>query len=374
MFLYEVEGGFFNLKMIDFLKKITSSNFNVWIVFLVLVTIGIGIPTSNLLSTIDINHEPAVDDCNVDSKGDVVGGCEIRDPSLREAYDRFWERGDSFKLAVLHIEKDGEEKAPHSYFLYGNNLISEDEKDKTHSELDMYQGDYKWSSNIRKSLKKGSTCSIDASIGSFGQVDFKYMKNGESFVQRYSDDPDGDQIDIDRLMNDVEVKAEEVGFENEYVYCKFKVESILDNNQHNGEFVSWDVGYPTFEGGSNGGSLSNVQVDFGFKPVIKSLETSEKVETGEELVASVSYFDPSKSTSVTWSNRETGNQSSFVFDTSGTKNISVTVSNKDSSVQESKTIQVVQSESEGDQEDGKDTKSGEKGLIQSLINLLVFWK
>lgn len=84
-------------------------------------------------------------------------------------------------------------------------------------------------------------------------------------------------------------------------------------------------------------------------PVIDSLSVPESVESGETFTTSVSASDENNDDlSYSWSNGDSGVNASYRFLESGTYNVSVTVSDGEVSVSDSRMVQVVESsESEG---------------------------
>lgn len=290
-------------------------------------------------------YNPRLGDCDADSSGDIIG-CQAKEPNLRDTYSRGWSRGDTFRVVVSNLEIGDDNHAPQAYYLYKNGYVSSsvDSEDRSRfSQLHLNHGDFNWDSSIQSSLNQGSTCSMDMDLGSPGDFSFTYRKDGQEFTEYYNDEPDSNEEPAERLMSPVNVEARETIVEDEFVICEFKVEDVLDNTRHGGEFVSWSGRYPTFEGGNDGGSVSNVNVDFNTPPEIDSVQSPARVNVTEAFTVRVQASDIESGSSLNyyWSNDVRGQTSSYSFTETGLKTFSVNVSDGVSTVSETVSVDVV---------------------------------
>lgn len=337
-------------------------------------------------SVVGEHHRPSFGDCGYSHEnGDVQGSCGEQRGEINTFESGFggselvsgaYQGGEPvpkyFWVRMTGIAVEGEEKAPQFWWLYRNDFLAEPAREDIQEgnfpdDADLYNGDLKWNQDIKQGLERATVCRASIRPAAQGEV---YIETTEG-QQAFNDEPDADELYIGEMVPEpVQVTADEVMFTEQYMACRFDFTEVMNKGMSlDGYFKSWSGREIMIGGGGDEGSTS-FDVDIGMDrdgdgillendecPTEAGLQekngcpnqASEIVEingprnatVGSQVEYSVEVSNPDDDpTTVSWGNGETGKTASYSWNSTGSKEVTVSADDGFNTSSRSLSVQV----------------------------------
>lgn len=240
-----------------------------------LAVLGAVLASGTGLLSFSGSEPPRYGECYFDeSTGDILRQ-ECRDvhegkiPSNELiGYSNGERESESFRVRVEGIgvdvnEDDPAEKAPQFWWLYSNDYTNSETEEQIEEgdfpdDVDLPR-DLVWNDQIRERLERGSTCTGTFQVESTGEVNIETTTTSQS----YNDEPDEDELYVDRIMDRTTVDGEVVEINEDYLECEFDFTELMNKGLDlPGEFVSWDGREPYIGGDDSDEGYGAVSVEF----------------------------------------------------------------------------------------------------------------
>jgi hypothetical protein len=352
----------------DFLDSTTGKITAVGVSAAFLVAAGFLALNFSQGSVVGEDHTPRFSDCTyVEETGNIQGDCEQNRGEISSfggwggdvsgAYQDgepvpkyFWIRIDS--IQTFPADGGDEAKSPQMMWLYKNGYVTESgQEDDFPDDVDIAYGDLKWNSELRSSLEAGTVCEATIRPSAQGEV---YITTTEE-EQAFNDEPDADELHVSEMISSpATVAADDVHITEGYIACLFDFTEVMNKAlAMDGYFKSWSgrsimIGGYDYDEGS-----TSFDVDFGMDsdgdgfldendecPEQPGLEEkdgcpnqpSEIVEINgprnatleSEVEYSVEVSNPDDDpTTISWGNGDTGETATYTWNSTGTKEITV---------------------------------------------------
>jgi hypothetical protein len=298
--------------------------------------------------TLADNDQKIFEECNVNQEGHITG-CNIRNHQLLGFSGDFNSESDNLSVTIDDVAAAGDHKHPALVWLYRNGYgLEQDRLD----DIDWGRGEVNQSGVILRSLESASTCSVTFDLGTQGEI-FVQTTTSE---QQYNDEPEDSYERYQRhIMNQqVTIQREGISITDSGIACSVNLADFMDQGMElDGEFRSWSGRGPVIS--DEPGVYGDVKVDFQVNqdgdefidavdscptvpgiagkngcpnnvPVVESVSGPRNVTVGEPVNYTVEAVDQDEdSLDFSWSNGETGEKATYVFDSKGEKTVSVTV-------------------------------------------------
>lgn len=301
------------------------------------------------------------EECNINQAGSITD-CNIRNHQLLGFFGDFDANSDNLSVTIDDVSAAGDHKHPALVWLYRNGYGLEQDR---LADIDWVYGDVNRSNVLINSLESASTCSVTFDLGTEGEI-FVQTTTSE---QQYNDEPEDAYERYQRHIMDQQVTIQRQGISitDSGIACSVNLADFMDQGMElDGEFRSWSGRGPVIAGesGVHGDVKVNFEVDQDSDSVIDAVDscptnpgipdndgclnepsTVESLDGPRELTVkelatySVQVSNPDgDETSISWSNGDTGESATYLWNSTGIKTVSVTLD--DSFDEKTRTVQV----------------------------------
>lgn len=269
----------------------------------------------------------------------------------------------NFRVEVGDVDAfGGEEFAPHTLFLANNGYLNQNgeeelQQDGSYENIDI-QNEIAWNSDVKSALEAGTSCSVRIQPYSMSEVVYTWNDSREVKTQKYHEDWYSHEPDYRDFRNffpqPVTLEAGDITIKEHSLWCQFDFKEMMDKGAEHGNMVEFKSDRLEAGGDDSQEGYAKINVNFAMDtdldgvidleddcpetpglPVkngcpnqaskILSVDGPRNVTVGEEAEYDVMVKNPDDdSTTVSWSNGETGDLASYTWNTTGNKTVTVT--------------------------------------------------